>query len=68
MAEYSRFGYVNAPMLAETVSDLMEVCGRLGVDGYEGEAIAFLDAIMLLATGDAETPEEAVSMAYGLED
>ena len=56
-----------AEALQETLNALSAECERRNLYGADGEAILYLDAIFALANGDADTPAEAISLAYGLD-
>lgn len=53
--------------LTSAIAAVKDACERAGVDGYDGEAVFFLDALLCLADGRAETADAAVSASYGVE-
>ena len=53
--------------LRATLAALTAECDRLGIPGANGDAVNYLDAVFALADGDADTPAEAIALAYGLD-
>ncbi len=54
-------------VLAEIVAEVSAACEAVGVDGYDGEAVAYLDALLTVADEPGTSARDAVSRAYGLD-
>lgn len=52
--------------LVDAIAAVKDACDRADVDGYDGEAIFFLDALLILSRGEAQTADEAVALSYGV--
>lgn len=56
---------VGTPALADAIRELDAACVEHGVDGYDGEAVAYLDALLIMAR-HGHSAEDALVTAYGL--
>lgn len=54
------------PLLAEAIKALDQACVEHGLEGYEGEAVSYLTALLRMAEDPTLSAEDAVKRAYGL--
>lgn len=54
------------PLLADAIKALDAACVEHGLDGYEGEAVSYLTALLRMAEDPTLSAEDAVKRAYGV--